>query len=176
MWMKGKLAILAAASMSVAGCATSPTKITSNYVSPVKYGHYTCGQLAMELERVQTQANQLHARLEGRRTNDKIMVGVGLLVAWPALLLIKGNNSRKAEYAQLKGDYEALMVAHNAQRCNVTLDANMEMPATPVSHTSFDEGTFRKLLFSRDCVPARRMAMSYGSNYHQRQVAEVCGG
>lgn len=156
------------------GCASTPSKITPSFVSPVKYSYYTCGQLGMEMERLQYQANVLGSRQQARRTNDKIMVGVGILVAWPALFFLKGNDKRKAEYAQLTGDFAAAKTAYDYQKCNLSFAPDQEMPLSPVAHTSFDEVTFRQLLRAKSCVAATRMAYNQGSNYHQTQAAEVC--
>ena len=111
----------AAAIVALSACASSPKKIAATYVSPMKYQSYDCQQIGLEQANVEQRTNVLYHSLKKRNTNDKVMMGVGLLVAWPALLFMKGNNgAQNIEYAQLKGDYEALRNASVARKCELS--------------------------------------------------------
>lgn len=111
----------AAAIVALSACASSPKKISATYVSPMKYQNYDCQQIGLEQANVESRTNVLYHSLKKRNTNDKVMMGVGLLVAWPALLFMKGNNgAQNVEYAQLKGDYEALRNASVARKCELS--------------------------------------------------------
>jgi hypothetical protein len=58
------------------------------------------------------------------------MMGVGLVVAWPALLFMKGNNgAQNAEYAQLKGDYEALRGVSISKSCELNFAPDLAAAA-----------------------------------------------
>jgi hypothetical protein len=120
-----------AASVMLSACATAPSKITAAYVSPLKFENYDCSQVAVEQASVEQRTNVLYHNLKSRNNSDKWMMGVGLLVAWPALLFMKGNNSAEnAEYAQLKGDYEALRQASVAKRCDLAFAGDLATVAT----------------------------------------------
>lgn len=109
-----------AASVMLSACATSPNKISAAYVSPLKYENYDCSQVGVEQASIEQRTNVLYHNLKSRNNSDKWMMGVGLLVAWPALLFMKGNNSAEnAEYAQLKGDYEALRQFSIVKKCDL---------------------------------------------------------
>lgn len=117
---KMKIGGLAAASLMLSACATSPNKISAAYVSPMKYDSFDCGQIAVEQAGVEQRTNALYHSLKKRNTNDKWMMGVGMLVAWPALFFLKGNNGvQNAEYAQLKGEYDALRHTSVAKKCDI---------------------------------------------------------
>jgi hypothetical protein len=129
--MKRSAAFAATLSICVAGCATSPNKISAAYVSPLKYQNYDCQQIGWEQANIERRTNQLYHRLKGRNTSDKWMMGLGLFVAWPALLFMKGNNgAENTEYAQLKGDYEALRTVAVQRRCELAFSSDL---ATTVS-------------------------------------------
>ena len=112
--------------LCVSGCATHPNKISAAYVSPLKYQNYDCQQIGMEQANVERRTNQLYHNLKGRNNSDKWMMGIGLVVAWPALLFMKGNNgAENTEYAQLKGDYEALRSMSVQRRCELTFAGDL---------------------------------------------------
>jgi hypothetical protein len=109
------------ASTLLAGCATSPSHISAAYVSPLKYASYDCDQLTAELDAVDHRRDALFASIKKRAKGDSVKMGIGLFVAWPALLFLKGNDdTQNVEYAQLKGDHDALVEAGVRQKCNVT--------------------------------------------------------
>jgi hypothetical protein len=92
----------------VAGCATASRDVPTAHVSPLQYGDYDCSQIAAEKSRVQTRLTQMGARLDEASSNDKALVGVGVLLFWPALFALGGTKEQEAEYGRLKGEYEAL--------------------------------------------------------------------
>ena len=95
----------------VAGCAKDADQVGATYVSPVLYDAYTCPQLAEEAQRVSSRAAQASGVQDQKATNDKVAMGVGLVVFWPALLFTKGNDENTAELACLKGQMEAIWPA-----------------------------------------------------------------
>jgi hypothetical protein len=115
-----------AVSVLLSACATAPSKISAAYVSPLKYESYDCSQVGVEQASIEQRTNVLYHNLKGRNNSDKWMMGVGLLVAWPALLFMKGNNSAEnAEYSQLKGEYEALRQASIVKKCDLAFATDL---------------------------------------------------
>lgn len=120
--------------MLLSACATAPSKIAPAYVSPLKYQSYDCSQIGFEQASIEQKTTQLYHSLKKRNTNDKVMMGVGLFLAWPALLFMKGNNSaQNAEYAQLKGDYEALRSSSVAKKCDLAFASDLSATVTKAS-------------------------------------------
>lgn len=114
--MKKLISSLLIASI-LTGCATSSKNIASGYTSPVQYQGYDCAQLAQETARLQTQITQLGGRLDEASRNDKAIMGVGLIVFWPALFALGGTKEQEAQYATLKGQYEAVQQAAIQKNC-----------------------------------------------------------
>ncbi len=93
-------------------CATNPDKIAATYVSPLKYKNYDEEQIILEMDYVGQRTSELYQRLKKKATGDKWQTGAGLLLFWPALFLLEGGDGPEAaEYARLKGEYEALRQA-----------------------------------------------------------------
>src|SRR4029078_8445045 len=86
----------------LSACASSTSSIQAAYVSPATYQNLSCEQIDTEILAVDTKANELYHRINRRSTNDAIYMGVGLLLAWPALLFLSGGKSHEAtQYGQL---------------------------------------------------------------------------
>ncbi|MBT3047659.1 MAG: metal ABC transporter ATP-binding protein [Candidatus Thiodiazotropha sp. (ex Lucina pensylvanica)] len=104
----------------IAGCASKPTEIQSTYVSPLEYRDYDCTQISMELTRVNRRTNQLHGELDEKASGDSAQMAIGMLLFWPALFFLEGGDGpQAAEYAQLKGEFDALEKAAIKKECDV---------------------------------------------------------
>lgn len=99
------------------GCATSSKDLSSSYVSPIQYQAYDCGQLAAESQRIQARVTELGGRLDQAATNDKILMGVTLVLFWPAAFALGGTKQQEAEYSRIKGELEAVDQAVIAKKC-----------------------------------------------------------
>lgn len=108
------------AAVALAGCATSPSKIEAAYVSPLKYRNLSCDEVAIEQAAVETKAAALHKRLKRKADTDTFEMTAGLVLVWPMLFFLEGGDGPEAtEYAQLKGERDALATA--ARSCNTTV-------------------------------------------------------
>ena len=110
----------AVAVILASGCATKPEKIEAAYVSPVKYQSYSCKQLAAEADRVNARAADLTGVQRKKARNDAVATGIAIVVFWPALFLIDGDDEKTAELGRLKGDATALQVAAVKKGCAVS--------------------------------------------------------
>jgi len=81
------------------------------------YQGYSCQQMAMEDGRLRGQVAALKGEVDHDATNDKIMTGVGVVLFWPALFFIKGNGEAESQYAELKGQHEAIQQAYMMKGC-----------------------------------------------------------
>ncbi|HLH10366.1 MAG TPA: hypothetical protein VKV77_00640 [Methylovirgula sp.] len=106
--------------LSIASCAKDASQVSATYVSPITYENYTCPQLAEEAQRVQVRAAQAAGVQDQKATNDKVAMGVGLVIFWPALFFTKGNDENTAELARLKGEMDAVEEASIQKRCGIT--------------------------------------------------------
>ena len=112
--------IALASGLLLSACAKEANQVGATYVSPVLYESYTCPQLAEEAQRVSSRAAQSSGVQDQKATNDKVAMGVGLVIFWPALLFTKGNDENTAELARLKGQMDAIEQASIKKRCGIT--------------------------------------------------------
>src|SRR5215510_14950383 len=117
MIMKRATSVVVSACFALSGCATSSKDIAANYVSPLTYQTYDCDQIAGEMLRIQARVNQLTGRLDEAASNDKVLMGVGLILFWPALFALGGTKQQEAEYARLKGEYDGLQQSAVMKKC-----------------------------------------------------------
>jgi hypothetical protein len=105
----------------VAGCAQDPKDIQASYVSPVLYQNLSCEQLSAEAQRVSARAAEVTGTQQQKANNDAVAMGVGLVIFWPALFFVKGDNQTAAELARLRGELDAVQQASNAKGCGLTI-------------------------------------------------------
>lgn len=98
-------------------CSTASKDISAAYVSPMQYQAYDCQQLVAESQRIQSRYQELGGRLDQAASNDKALVGVGMILFWPALFALGGTKQQEAEYARLKGEYDAVHQTSIQKRC-----------------------------------------------------------
>lgn len=117
--MNQQRAVAAAVSvaLALAGCATASKDIATTYVSPNQYASYDCPQLAAEAGRIQTRVVQLGGRLDQAAVNDAGIMAVGLILFWPVLFALGGTKQQEAEYARLKGEYDAVEQMAIQKKC-----------------------------------------------------------
>jgi hypothetical protein len=102
----------------LAGCATAGKDVAATFVSPMQYSTYDCDQLRQELGRVGSRVGQLTGRLDEAASNDKAIVGVGMILFWPALFALGGTKQQEAELSRLKGEYDAIQTASTSKKCS----------------------------------------------------------
>jgi hypothetical protein len=105
------------AAIALAGCSTASKDITPTAVSPMQYQSYDCDQIAAEQRRIHVRVSELGGRLDQAASNDQAIGWVGGLLFWPALFWLGGTKQQEAEYARLRGEYEALHQAAIQKRC-----------------------------------------------------------
>jgi hypothetical protein len=114
-----KLVASAAVLALVSGCATSPKDIAPAYVSPVLYQNLSCEQLAAEAARVSNAAAVASGAQESQAGKDAAMVGVSLILFWPAIFFVGGDKASAGEIARLKGEMQAIEQANVAKGCGL---------------------------------------------------------
>ena len=123
-------------SITLLSCASSASEISAAYVSPTKYMNYDCSQINMEKLEVEKRVNELYYKVEQRAKNDRAAMGVGMVLFWPSLFFLKGDSPEAAEYAQMKGEYDALRSISVQKKCGTgfsndlmnTIDAEKNNP------------------------------------------------
>jgi hypothetical protein len=120
--MHVKLTSVLAVALLTTGCASNPDSINATYVSPLRYAGYDCNQVAQEMGYLEQRTNLLYQNLRSKRTNDNWAMGLGMVLFWPALFALDGGDGPEAtEYAQVKGEYEALRQNSVEKSCNINI-------------------------------------------------------
>lgn len=128
--MRRIMAAIATATIALTGCATASKDIPVAYVSPMQYQAYDCEQLGSEIQRIQSRVTQLGGRLDEAASNDKAIAGVGMVLFWPALFALGGTKQQEADYARLRGEYEASHQAAVLRKCPGAVAAPAPVVAT----------------------------------------------
>lgn len=118
-----------------AGCASSSSEISAQYVSPIQYQNFTCQQISQEAQRVSQRAAQVAGIQDEKSSNDAVAMGVGLVLFWPGLLFIKGDGTTAAELGRLKGEFDALEQASIQKNCGIQFQRTGP-PPKPVETSS----------------------------------------
>jgi len=130
------LTVAAATTIAACGCARNPDRVVASYVSPVLYQSLTCEQLGIEATRVSSRAAVATGQQGRQATTDKVMTGVGVVLFWPALFFIGGDDAQTAELARLKGEMDAIEQTSIAKNCGIQFQRTgpaSPPPATPVT-------------------------------------------
>ena len=120
-------AFMPISTLVLAGCATQSADIAPTYISPLQYQSYDCAQLTAETARIQARVAQVGGRLDQAASNDKAITGAGIILFWPALFFLGGTKQQEADFARLKGEYEAIQQAAVLKKCQGLV------PATPTA-------------------------------------------
>ena len=109
-------AITLVAALALAGCATAPEQITPAYVSPAAYSGQTCSQLNAQAQQINARLASATGQQAQQANSDATMTAVALILFWPALFFIGGNDQGPA-IAQMRGEAEAVRAAAIARGC-----------------------------------------------------------
>jgi uncharacterized protein YceK len=112
------------ATVLVSGCATSSDKIAASYISPMQYQSYDCDQISAEGSRLSQRVISLQGQVDKAASNDKALTGVGVILFFPVLFALGGNQQQEAEYGRLKGEAEALQQAAVLKKCSGVMAAS----------------------------------------------------
>ena len=116
--MKHAICGLLVASL-LAGCATRPKDIAPAYVSTVGYSNMSCSQLRDEAASVSAHAAQAMGQQDKQASKDAAMVGVSLVLFWPAAFFVGGDKTGAADIARLKGEMQAIEDVNRRKNCGI---------------------------------------------------------
>lgn len=131
-------AVLLTSAFTLAACAKHTTEIPAQYVSPLQYSNHTCKQIEAEMMAVSSRVSQIGAQVDKTASNDSAAMGVGLILFWPALFFLDGDTPQAAEYARLKGEFDALEKASIQKNCGI----NVERPKLPEPEPKHEESAY----------------------------------
>lgn len=109
--------LLSATTVMLSGCANHPDSIGARYVSPVAYQAYNCDQLGEERRRLSGEVDRIAGLQRENANGDAVMLTVGLVLFWPALIGMAATKDRKEELSRMKGEYEAVDAQARMKQC-----------------------------------------------------------
>jgi len=112
------LVAVSLACLVFAGCAKKSQDIAPTYTSSQSYKGMTCADLDRDLATLATRVQTLSGDQDERATRDAVTTGVGAVIFLPALLLLMQGDDAE-ELGRLKGEYEAILRAQEANDCAV---------------------------------------------------------
>jgi hypothetical protein len=131
--MRKPVAILTA--LTLIGCASKSSEIAPSYVSPMMYQSFTCQQLAAEATRVSAAAATAAGQQDSQVTKDAVATTVGVVIFWPALLLIGGDKQNAAQLAQLKGQMDAIEQTSIQKNCGIQFRQAQQGAPPPTAYS-----------------------------------------
>lgn len=131
-----KLIVLAIFSTLVMSCASSSKEIAAAYVSPSQYTSFNCDQLSQELERLNRRKTALAADLDKKASSDEGLTAVSAILFWPAAFALGGNQAQEAEYARMKGEYDAVQQAGIEKNCKLNYSTSLQTARVTIQSTS----------------------------------------
>lgn len=118
--------VILVCSIILVSCASSSDKIATSYVSPTQYSSYSCNQLSQELTRLNRRKSDLAGNLDEAASNDAGLTAVSILLFWPAAFALGGNDAQEAEYARLKGEYDAVQQVAVEKNCKFNTSTQLQ--------------------------------------------------
>ena len=98
-------------------CASQPDKIMATPTSTTQYDRMSCRSLGAEQTRIVTSVNLLTATQKQKADNDAGIMGVGMILFWPALFFLNGDSANAPQLAVAKGQYDAIMSVRTTKGC-----------------------------------------------------------
>lgn len=104
------------AALTLSACATAPENIAPSYVSPTGYANLSCRQLNAEATALNSRLATATGQQAQKAKNDTTATAVSLILFWPAVFFIKGDDQAPA-IAQMRGEAEAIRAAAVSKGC-----------------------------------------------------------
>jgi hypothetical protein len=103
--------------LQLSACATQPEQVVGTYVSPATYSSYGCKQIVSERNRVVQKVNELNGVQKKKADSDAAVMGIGMILFWPALFGLAAGSDVEPQLASMKGNYDALTAVGTQKSC-----------------------------------------------------------
>ncbi len=103
----------------LAACASTSHDVAPIEVPTTTYDSLACKDLASERARVNAEISQLADKIDGGLMAERIKMGVGVTLFWPALMFIESASAEHEELAQLKGERKSLRLSMAVRGCPI---------------------------------------------------------
>ena len=110
--------LLITLSLAITACASTARDVPAKPVPMTAYKQYECTELATEYQRVSLEADAVAERIDQGLMKERFKMGVGVVLFWPALLLIDDQTEQHQQLASLKGERKTLSESLTARDCS----------------------------------------------------------
>lgn len=110
--MLGLVAILAA-------CAQQPNKVEATYISPSQYGGKSCKQLLAQRNEIVSRVNLLTKKQKKAADTDAALVGVTMVLFWPAAFAMLLTEDENQALSMAKGEFDAITTQMEKRGCSI---------------------------------------------------------
>jgi hypothetical protein len=85
-----------------------------------KYVDYTCSDLEIKANEITSQSIELKKHLQNNHQNDDTKLIIGVLIAFPVLFAIQGNDKDMINlYSKVKGELLDIQEVNIQNKCNI---------------------------------------------------------
>jgi hypothetical protein len=114
-----KTILLVTLSFIVISCTSYSKDIEPIHVHLDQYRSLNCEELGHEFGQLFQRRNSLADELDEEAANDQSITAVSAVLFWPAAFALGGNKEQEQEYAQIKGEFDAVIQVGIEKRCNM---------------------------------------------------------
>jgi hypothetical protein len=112
-------------------CASHPSSIAGTYVNDNQYSSWDCDKLLKERTSVTARARDIAQDQQETADKDQALIAAGLLIAWPALFAVGMTGNHEKEFADIKGQYEAIDRVEQSKNCPLPDSAKAPLYTPP---------------------------------------------
>jgi hypothetical protein len=114
-----KTILLVTLSFIVISCTSYSKDIEPIHVPLDQYRSLNCEELGHEFGQLFQRRNSLADELDEEAANDQSITAVSAVLFWPAAFALGGNKEQEQEYAQIKGEFDAVIRVGIEKQCNM---------------------------------------------------------
>ncbi len=104
----------------VGACSKTAAQIEPSYVSKNTFSGMSCSALNNERAEIIHQVNEFTGKQNDAANTDAVLMGVGLILFWPALLAMPMGADHAEQLAAAKGSYDAITTKMVESGCQLT--------------------------------------------------------
>ena len=115
--MNKPITLALCATLALSACATAPQNIAPTNMSAQPFMGRSCASLASEYNAASSRLQAASQAQEAKANSDAAMTAVSLILFWPAMFAVQGDNGNEVTIAEAKGRLMAIEEAMMRKGC-----------------------------------------------------------
>ena len=153
--------------MILFGCAKSAEEVSASYVSPVQYGNYSCAQLRGELMSVNRRLMSKPRAQDSKSESDALVTGVGIVLFWPALFFIDGDDENTGELVDGPDQKSPTCSAEN--RREPAFSTAPSVGVNPLGRLKGEFDALERAALTQNCDVAQELTQARADQDHYKE-------